>query len=83
MSLEVQSFELPPIGTQCYAVLNSSRREMAVFDAPLNAWSTIERLAVTTGYAISGLYFTHGHWDHTLDGGRFTAADIKPFAHQA
>lgn len=83
MSLEVQSFELPPIGTQCYAVINPSSQEIAVFDAPLNAWSTIERVAVQTGYALTGLYFTHGHWDHTLDGSRFNEAGIKTYAHLA
>jgi glyoxylase-like metal-dependent hydrolase (beta-lactamase superfamily II) len=83
MSLEVQSFELPPIGTQCYAVINPSSQEIAVFDAPLNAWPTIERVAVKTGYTVTGLYFTHGHWDHTLDGSRFNEAGIETYAHLA
>jgi glyoxylase-like metal-dependent hydrolase (beta-lactamase superfamily II) len=83
MSLEIKSYELPPIGTQCYVVVNSLLKELAVFDAPLNAWATVERMAVETGYTISGLYFTHGHWDHTLDGARFKEAGIQAYAHQA
>jgi glyoxylase-like metal-dependent hydrolase (beta-lactamase superfamily II) len=83
MSLEVQSFELPPIGTQCYAVMDGDRKEMAIFDAPLNAWATVEGISARTGYAIAGLYMTHGHWDHTLDGARFNEAGIEVFAHEA
>lgn len=81
MTLEIRSFEHPPIGTQCYVVLDSERQELVVMDAPLNAFATVERLSVKTGYRMAGLYFTHGHWDHTLDGGRFNQAGVPTFAH--
>lgn len=81
MSLSVQSFELPPIGTQCYVVSHPDSLELAVFDAPLNAWPTVEALAVKSGLKIGGLYFTHGHWDHTLDGQKFNDAGVPAFAH--
>ena len=83
MSLEVKSFELPPIGTQCYVLIDAGLQELAVFDAPLNAWPTVERISVGTGCRISGLYFTHGHWDHTLDGQRFNEAGVPVHAHRA
>ncbi len=82
MSIEIESFELPPIGTQCYLLSNPSRQEFAVFDAPLNAWPTVERYAVRSGYTLTGLYFTHGHWDHTLDGWLFNQADVPCHAHK-
>ena len=82
MTLEVQSFELPPIGTQCYFVSNPESGELAVFDAPLNAWPTVERELVRTGYRLTGLYLTHGHWDHTLDGWRFNAQQTPVHAHE-
>ena len=81
MSIAVESFELPPIGTQCYVVSNPETKELAVFDAPLNAWATVEAVAAKSGYSITGLYFTHGHWDHTLDGKKFLEAGIPTFAH--
>lgn len=81
MSLKIEAFELPPIGTQCYGVLNAERGELAVFDAPLNAFVTVERLCVKTGYRLSGLYLTHGHWDHTLDAHRFGQAGVPIHAH--
>lgn len=82
MSIEVQSYELPPIGTMCYVIASPERQELAVFDAPLNAYPTAERIAVQMGYKISGMYFTHGHWDHTLDGAKFNDAGIPVFAHE-
>ena len=81
MELEIRSFELPPIGTQCYAVINPGKGLIAVFDAPLNAYATVERLAVESGYRLEGLYFTHGHWDHTLDGARFNTEGVPVYAH--
>ena len=83
MSLEVLRHELPPIGTNCLLVPNPERGELAVFDAPLNAWATVEREAVRRGLRISGLYFTHGHWDHTLDGTHFIANGVPTWAHEA
>lgn len=83
MSLDIQSFELPPIGTQCHVLLNAETQSIAVFDAPLNAYATVERLAVRDGYRIEGLYLTHGHWDHTLDGARFNVAEVPVHAHAA
>mgnify|MGYP005840103959 CR=1 FL=1 len=82
MELDIRSFELPPIGTQCYVVFAPEARTLAVFDAPLNAFPTVERIAVETGYRMEGLYFTHGHWDHTLDGRRFNEAGIPAFGHR-
>jgi hydroxyacylglutathione hydrolase len=81
MSIAVESFELPPIGTQCYLVSNPETLELAVFDAPLNAWQTVEAVAAKSGFKVTGLYFTHGHWDHTLDGVRFAEAGIPTHAH--
>lgn len=81
MSLQIRSFELPPIGTQCYAVVDAVRLEVVVFDAPLNAYASVEKMAVESGLRIASLYFTHGHWDHTLDGMRFNTEKIETYAH--
>jgi hydroxyacylglutathione hydrolase len=81
MDLDLRSFELPPIGTQCHVVIDPARAALAVFDAPLNALATVERLAVQSGCRIEGLYLTHGHWDHTLDGARFNARGLPVHAH--
>lgn len=62
-------------------VVELPQNQLAVFDAPLNAWATVEKLAVRSGFSIAGLYLTHGHWDHTLDGWRFAEAGLPVFAH--
>lgn len=81
MDLEIRSFELPPIGTQCYLVLNHALRSLAVFDAPLQARETVARVLRETGYAPAGLYLTHGHWDHTLDAPALRSEGFQAFAH--
>lgn len=81
MELNIEVFELPPIGTNCYAVTHPGTDAVAVFDAPLNAWSSIEALCRKDGLELEGLYFTHGHWDHTLDGVKFCDAGIPAYAH--
>lgn len=62
-------------------VCDVARAKLAVFDAPLNAFATAERFAVKHGYTIEGLYCTHGHWDHILDGWRFAEAGVPVYAH--
>ena len=81
MPVEVTAYELPPIGTQCYLVSNPELKAFAVFDAPMEAWPVAQDHAARTGYRLDGLYFTHGHWDHTLDGKHFNEAGIPCFAH--
>ena len=81
MSLNIEIFELPPIGTNCFAVTHPDSDAVAVFDAPLEAWSTLDQYSRRNGLRISGLYFTHGHWDHTLDGAKFCSAGIPVYAH--
>lgn len=82
MTFELIKFELPPIGTHCYAVINPDLGKVSVFDAPLNAFPTIEKLCVERGLEMEGLYLTHGHWDHTLDAHRFAGAALPIFGHK-
>ncbi len=79
--LTVETFELPPIGTNAYFVHNRARAEAVVVDAPLNTFATIEKRLVETGAKLAGLLMTHGHWDHTLDGWRFSEAGTPTYGH--
>ena len=83
MALEVLDFELPPIGTNAFVVVDRERAACVVVDAPLNAFSTVESLLVRNGWTLEGLLLTHGHWDHTLDGHRFAAFGARIFGHEA
>lgn len=79
--LHLQSFELPPLGTNLYTVASESLQQLAVFDAPLNGFITVENLLVRSGYTLEGLYLTHGHWDHTLDAKKFADNGTRLFGH--
>lgn len=83
MDLEIQTLELPPIGTNCYIVIDREAARAAVIDAPLNAYASVEKRMATEGWSIECLLLTHGHWDHTLDGWRFAEAGVPVAAHAA
>lgn len=73
MSLQIDTFELPPIGTNAFLVRRSGSTGAVVVDAPLNAFATVERILVREGLRLEALLLTHGHWDHILDAHRFNA----------
>lgn len=79
--MDLQVFELPPIGTNAYLVLCPRRQEALLIDAPLNAYLTVEKVLVQTGYKLTACLLTHGHWDHMLDGHRFNAAGVPVYGH--
>ena len=75
--------ELPPIGTNAYALIEPDRKECLIFDAPTGAFEWATKVAKDHDCKISGLILTHGHWDHILDGHRFVKADIPTYGHSA
>lgn len=80
--MEVLQFELPPIGTNSWLLVDKARREAALFDAPAEAWETVSEVLVKRGVRLTGLYLTHGHWDHILGAPRVAAAGVPVFAHR-
>lgn len=80
--MEIECFELPPIGTNAYFLWDAARGEAAVVDAPLNAFATIEKRLVETGAKLTAVLMTHAHWDHTLDGWRFNEFGTPAFGHR-
>ncbi len=83
MNLEIRDFELPPIGTNAYLVIDREASTCVVVDAPLNAFATVERILVKEGLKLEALLLTHGHWDHMLDGWRFNEFGTPVYAHAA
>jgi hydroxyacylglutathione hydrolase len=80
--LEIETFELPPIGTNAYLVRHPESGEALVVDAPLHAWSTVEARLRATGSRLVAVLMTHGHWDHMLDGAAFNEADVPTYGHE-
>jgi glyoxylase-like metal-dependent hydrolase (beta-lactamase superfamily II) len=73
--------ELPPIGTNAYALIEPERKECIIFDAPERAFEWATQIAKDHDCKISGLVLTHGHWDHILEGHRFVEAGIPTYGH--
>ena len=79
----IESQELPPIGTNAFALIEPSRKECVIVDAPAEAYDWAMQVAQQHGCQIVALILTHGHWDHILDGHKFAAAGIPTYGHLA
>tara|TARA_B110000208_G_scaffold25092_2_gene32301 strand:- start:14342 stop:14974 length:633 start_codon:yes stop_codon:yes gene_type:complete len=79
----IESQELPPIGTNAFALIEPSRKECAIVDAPAEAYDWAMQVAQQHDCQIVALILTHGHWDHILDGHKFAAAGIPTYGHLA
>ena len=79
----IESQELPPIGTNAFALIESSRKECVIVDAPAEAYDWALQVAQQHDCQIVALILTHGHWDHILDGHKFAAAGIPTYGHLA
>lgn len=79
----IESQELPPIGTNAFALIEPSRKECVIVDAPAEAYDWAMQVAQQHDCQIVALILTHGHWDHILDGHKFAAAGIPTYGHLA
>jgi len=62
----VDSFELGPIGTNCYVVRSGHDATEAVVVDPSGDAATIRLELAGMGAACAGILVTHSHWDHIL-----------------
>ncbi len=77
----IESQELPPIGTNAYALLEPSLKQCVIIDAPAEAYEWAVQVAQKYSCQIIALILTHGHWDHILDGHKFAKAGIFTYGH--
>ncbi len=77
----IESQELPPIGTNAFALIDSERKECVIIDAPAQAYQWAVACAKAHNCEIVALILTHGHWDHILDGHQFSEAGIPVYGH--
>lgn len=77
----IESQELPPIGTNAIALIEPTRKECVIIDAPEEAYAWAQQVAEKHGCTIVALILTHGHWDHILDGHKFVSAGIPTYGH--
>lgn len=81
--MRIQTYELPPIGTNAFLLANPDNGRAVLIDAPENAWDTIAPVIQKEKLTLEALILTHGHWDHVLDGARFNDEGIPVWAHEA
>ena len=77
----IESQELPPIGTNAFAILEPTLQECVIIDAPAEAYDWAVQVAEKHSCQIIALILTHGHWDHILDGYKFVKAGIPTYGH--
>ena len=77
----VEFQELPPIGTNAYALLEPRLKQCVIIDAPAEAYEWAVQVAEKHSCEIVALILTHGHWDHILDGHKFANAGIPTYGH--
>ena len=78
----IESQELPPIGTNAFALIEPSLKQCVMIDAPAEAYDWAVQIAEKHGCSIVALILTHGHWDHILDGHKFATAGIPTYGHR-
>lgn len=81
--MRIQTYKLPPIGTNAFLLSNPDNGRAVLVDAPGNAWNTVAPVLKKEGLSLEALILTHGHWDHMLDGARFNEEGIPVWAHEA
>jgi glyoxylase-like metal-dependent hydrolase (beta-lactamase superfamily II) len=54
-----------PIQTNAYLLTEPSTGDAILIDAPEGVWEKVEPVLRREGCRLSGLWLTHGHWDHT------------------
>jgi glyoxylase-like metal-dependent hydrolase (beta-lactamase superfamily II) len=64
MSLQIHVLPAGPIETNAYLLIDSSRGEAVLIDAPGDVWKQVSPLLAAAKCCLVELWLTHGHWDH-------------------
>jgi hydroxyacylglutathione hydrolase len=67
MALAVQTFAGGPLETNAYLVIDESKGEALVVDAPQDVADRVIDAAARSGARIGLIVITHAHWDHIGD----------------
>lgn len=80
--MNIECFELGPIGTNAFLVWEDGSKDAILIDAPHEAWKKIGPLLERKGLNLKALILTHGHWDHIADAKKFQDEGIPIYAHK-
>ncbi len=62
--MKIQALQVPPIGTNCYLLLDEETGKGAIVD-PGGAGAAIADAAKELGMTLVAIFLTHGHYDHS------------------
>lgn len=62
--MDIRIFPLPPMGANCYLLIDPPSGRLAVIDPGSDPSPTLLRLCVDNGWTVSHIFLTHGHYDH-------------------
>ena len=62
--MKIQIMQVGPIGTNCYLLADEEAKQCAVID-PGDYGAGVAREVSASGYALTAIFLTHGHYDHT------------------
>ena len=69
-AFEIKTLQVPPIGTNCYLIINLDAKEALVVD-PASQPERIKAFLDSRGVKPAGILLTHGHFDHILQVNEF------------
>ena len=80
MSLLIETFSIGPMDNNLYLLRDDAARELVIVDPSLQSDPALSRVAelVRSGYRVTGIWNTHGHFDHVYDNARWKKAYPVP-----
>jgi glyoxylase-like metal-dependent hydrolase (beta-lactamase superfamily II) len=79
--LVVQKMELGPIGTNAYLLWEEDGNEAVLIDAPPDSAAAIEPVLSQNGLSLTGIWLTHGHWDHMAGASDLAGEGVEVLGH--
>lgn len=62
--MDVRRLPLPPLGANCYLLIDEATGSLAAIDPGGDLSATLPRLCVDNGWTLKAIFLTHGHYDH-------------------
>lgn len=79
--LVVQKMELGPIGTNAYLLWEEDGNQAVLIDAPPDSAAAIEPVLSQNGLSLTGIWLTHGHWDHMAGASDLAGEGVEVLGH--
>ena len=81
--MDIHIFELPPIGTNAYLLIDANSKKAVLIDVPLQSFETIQPILKKNNYTLDAVLLTHGHYDHVMGYEPFKKTKIPLLGHKA